>query len=70
MMIAFVVAYFKDTSLWHYLATGFGLWLTLSVTTLVQHNLFEVKPHLLTGINALYQLVLYLAIALVIGLVS
>lgn len=43
--------------------------LTFSVTTLVQHNAFEQKPARLTLLNAGYQLVLFLMMGLVLGLV-
>ena len=43
--------------------------LTFSVTTLVQHNAFEQKPARLTLLNADYQLVLFLMMGLVLGLV-
>ncbi len=43
-------------------------WLAFSATTLLQHNAFELKPPKLTLINSSYQLVLFLAMALVIGL--
>ena len=39
-----------------------------SATTLVQHNAFEMKPAKLTIINTGYQLALFLAMSLVIGL--
>lgn len=50
------------------LLVGFAAWLTLSASTLLQHNAFELKPARLTVINAGYQLALYLAMSLVLGL--
>ena len=50
------------------LLVGLIAWLTFSATTLLQHNGFELKPAKLTIINVGYQLVLFEAIALVIGL--
>lgn len=50
------------------LLVGFAAWLTLSATTLVQHNAFELKPAKLTVINIGYQFALFLAMSLVIGL--
>src|SRR5262249_7965009 len=47
---------------------GFAAWLTSSATTLIQHNAFELKPAKLTAINTGYQLALFLAMSLVIGL--
>jgi hypothetical protein len=58
-----------DDSVWLALAVGAAAWLTLSATTLLQHNAFEQKPTKLTIINSGYQLALFLATSLVIGLV-
>jgi hypothetical protein len=55
-------------SVWLALLVGLVAWLTFSATTLLQHNAFELKPPKLTLINSSYQLVLFLAMALVIGL--
>ncbi|WP_454295298.1 DUF1761 domain-containing protein [Salana multivorans] len=57
----------KD-SVWLALLVGLVAWLTLSATTLLQHNAFEQKPARLTMINSGYQLALFLAVSLVIGL--
>ncbi|MFI5805001.1 DUF1761 domain-containing protein [Streptomyces sp. NPDC051561] len=43
-------------------------WLGFSLTTLAQHNGFEQKPGRLTVINSAYQLVLFLGMAVPIGL--
>jgi Protein of unknown function (DUF1761) len=50
------------------LLVGLAGWLTLSASTLVQHNAFELKPAGLTVINTGYQLAMFLAMSLVIGL--
>ncbi|WP_040167238.1 DUF1761 domain-containing protein [Microbacterium gorillae] len=55
-------------SVWMALAVGAGAWLALSASTLLQHNSFEQKPLKLTIINTGYQLALFLAITLVLGL--
>ncbi|MFZ1249641.1 MAG: DUF1761 domain-containing protein [Candidatus Saccharimonadales bacterium] len=68
LIVTTVSAYAKNTSVWLALATGFGLWLTLSATTLLQHNVFEMKSRVLTAINIAYQLVIYLTSALVVYL--
>ncbi|WP_405060674.1 DUF1761 domain-containing protein [Kribbella sp. NBC_01505] len=52
------------------LLVGLVAWLTFSASTLLQHNAFELKPPKLTLINSSYQLVLFLAMALVIGLLQ
>lgn len=59
---------FGNDSVWLALLIGFVAWLTFSATTLLQHNAFELKPPKLTLINSSYQLVLFLTMALVIGL--
>lgn len=56
-------------SVWLALLVGAMAWLTFSATTLLQHNAFELKPPQLTIINSAYQLTLFLAMSLVIGLV-
>jgi hypothetical protein len=57
-----------DDSVGLALLVGFVAWLAFSATTLLQHNAFELKPAKLTFINSGYQLVLFLAMSLVIGL--
>ncbi|WP_072736691.1 DUF1761 domain-containing protein [Rhodococcus triatomae] len=60
--------FFDRDSLWLDLAVGLAAWLGFSLTTLVQHNAFEQKPTRLTVINTAYQLVLFLGMALAVGL--
>ena len=55
---------------WPALAVGCTAWLGFSSSTLAQHNGFEQKPARLTVINGAYQLVLFLAMSLVIGLLQ
>ncbi len=57
-----------NDSVWVALLVGLAAWLAFSATTLVQHNAFEMKPAKLTIINTGYQLALFLAMWLVIGL--
>ncbi|UGT53989.1 DUF1761 domain-containing protein [Nocardia asteroides] len=57
-----------DGSVGMALLVGFAAWLTFSATTLLQHNAFELKPARLTVINSSYQLALFLAMSVVIGL--
>ncbi|MBX2925157.1 MAG: DUF1761 domain-containing protein [Chitinophagaceae bacterium] len=59
---------FDNTSILFSLFVGFLVWLAFSATTLITHNAFEQKPSKLTWINIGYQLVLFLSMALVIGL--
>jgi hypothetical protein len=65
-----VSGFFGSDSLWLDLAIGLATWLGFSVTTLVQHNAFEQKPTRLTVINSAYQLVLFLGMALAVGLLQ
>jgi hypothetical protein len=58
-----------DRSVWLALLVGAAAWLAFSATTLLQHNAFELKPPRLTIINSAYQLTLFLAMALAMGLV-
>lgn len=67
---AIAVGFFGSDSIWLHLAVGAGAWLCFSLSTLAQHNGFENKPDRLTGINSAYQLVLFVGMALVIGLVQ
>lgn len=60
--------FFKDYSVGFALLVGAVAGLTLSVTTLIVHNGFELKPKKLTLINVAYQLAIFLAMTLVIGL--
>lgn len=55
-------------SVWLAIVVGAAAWLAFSATTLLQHNAFELKPPRLTIINSAYQLTLFLAMALVIGI--
>lgn len=57
-----------DESVGMALLVGFAAWLTFSASTLLQHNAFELKPARLTVINSIYQLALFLAMSVVIGL--
>jgi hypothetical protein len=66
--VAIASAAFDNDSVWLALLVGLVAWLTFSASTLLQHNAFELKPPKLTLVNCSYQLVLFLAMALVIGL--
>jgi hypothetical protein len=57
-----------DDSVRMAMLVGFAGWLTLSATTLLQHNGFELKPAKLSIINIGYQLALFLTMSLVIAL--
>ena len=57
-----------DDSVWIALLVGFASRLAFSGSTLLQHNAFEMKNAKLTVINTGYQLVLFLVMSLVLGL--
>lgn len=59
-----------DDSVWLALLVGFTSWLAFSGSTLLQHNAFEIKRAKLTLINTGYQLALFLAMSLVLGLLQ
>lgn len=60
--------FFKNYSVGFALLNGAAIGLALSATTLIVHNGFELKPKKLTLINTGYQLAIFLAMTLVIGL--
>lgn len=63
-------AYCDSDSPWLAVVVGIVAWLGFSLSTLAQHNGFEQKPVRLTVINSAYQLVLFLGMALAIGLLQ
>jgi hypothetical protein len=68
LAIEVTTAAVEDDSVWVALLVGFASWLAFSGSTLLQHNAFEMKRARLTVINAGYQLVLFLVMSLVLGL--
>lgn len=62
--------FFGTDSVWAALAVGAVAWLGFSLSTLAQHNAFEQKPGRLTLINSAYQVVLFLGMAVPIGLLQ
>ncbi|WP_329057787.1 DUF1761 domain-containing protein [Amycolatopsis sp. NBC_01480] len=52
------------------LGAGLAAWAGFSLSTLAQHNGFEQKPGRLTVLNSAYQLVLFLGMAIPIGLLQ
>ena len=68
--ISITAAFFNDDSILLALAVGFMTWLAFSATTLITHNTFEMKPMKLTNINNGFQLLLFLSMSLVIGIVG
>lgn len=65
-----VSGYSGVESPWTAPAVGLAAWLGFSLSTLAQHNGFEQKPGRLTVLNSAYQLVLFLGMALPIGLMQ
>lgn len=68
--ISIVAAYFNNDSIWLALGVGFALWMAFAAATLLQHNAFEHKPYKLTLINSGYELTIFIAMALAIGLMG
>lgn len=68
LAIAITAAATGDESAGVALLVGLAAWLAFSASTLLQHNAFELKPAKLTVINVGYQLVLFAAMSLMIGL--
>ncbi|PKV76848.1 DUF1761 domain-containing protein [Nocardia fluminea] len=62
--------FFGTDSFWAAPAVALVAWLGFSLSTLAQHNGFEQKPGQLTVINSAYQLVLFLGMAVPIGLLQ
>ncbi|MFE3444326.1 DUF1761 domain-containing protein [Nocardia sp. NPDC059180] len=62
--------FFGIDSFWAALPVALVAWLGFSLSTLAQHNGFEQKPGQLTVINGAYQLVLFLGMAVPIGLLQ
>ena len=62
--------FFDTDAFWVALTVGLVAWLGFSLSTLAQHNGFEQKPARLTVINSAYQLVLFLGMAIPIGLLQ
>lgn len=67
---AIAFGFFGSDSLWLALAVGVAAWLGLSLSTLAQHNAFELKPVKLTVINSAYQLALFVGMTLAIGMLQ
>ncbi|MGX9295284.1 DUF1761 domain-containing protein [Tsukamurella paurometabola] len=67
---ALAAAYFGREAPWLAAAIGGAAWLGFSVTTLAQHNFFEMKPARLTVINSVYQLILFVGMGLTVGLIQ
>jgi uncharacterized protein DUF1761 len=62
--------FFGTDSFWVPLGVGLVAWAGFSLSTLAQHNGFEQKPGRLTVLNSAYQLVLFLGMAIPIGLLQ
>lgn len=66
--IAIAGSYFDDDSVWLAVVVAGVAWVGFSASTLAQHNGFELKPARLTVINTGYQLVMFVGMAIPIGL--
>lgn len=65
--ISVAVAHFGGSPLGLALLIAAAAWLAFSASTLLTHNMFEQKSFKLTAINSGYQLVVFVVMALVIG---
>lgn len=65
---ALSAAFFETSALSAALSTAFWLWLGISLTTVVVHDIFEDRPWKLTFVTAGYQFFLLLGMGLIIGL--
>lgn len=78
LVLAYVLAhvsyishdFFRNSFLVDSLNTAFWLWLGISVTTVVSHDVFERRPFALTVMTVGYQFVLIMIMGLIIGLVE
>lgn len=69
--VAYISRDFFDISLLSSaLQTAFWAWLGFSATTLAMHNAFEAKSKKLTLLNSFYQLVMFVSMGLIIGLMG
>lgn len=68
--LSVATSFFGTDSIWLALGVALAAWLGLSLSTLAQHNAFEQKPGRLTVVNGAYQLVLFVAMALTIGVIQ
>lgn len=69
LFIAVAEAYLQSQSLWVALGVALAVWLSFSASTLLTHNIFEQKSYRLTAINSGYQLVIFVVMALIIGVI-
>lgn len=78
LVMAFVIAhvaaisrpFYEVSALSAALTTAFWLWLGISFTTVVIHDLFERRPLKLTFITIAYQFFAMMAMGLIIGLLG
>jgi pheromone shutdown protein TraB len=78
LLVAYIIAhvsflsnqYFQNSFLQDSLSTAFWLWLGISATTLVVHDLYEQKPLAVTVINVGYQFTMIMTMGLIIGLIE
>ena len=61
-------AFFGNSFLQDALVTALWLWLGLTAARILTHDLFENRPHKLTLLNVSHELVTFLVMALIIGL--
>lgn len=60
--------FFGNSLLQDALSTAFWLWLGFTAARIITHDAFEGRPRRLTGLNLLHELVTFMVMALIIGL--
>ena len=63
-------AFFEHSFLQDTLATAFWLWLGMTAARFITHDAFERRPAQLTLLNVFHELVTFMVMALIIGLMK
>jgi hypothetical protein len=63
-------SFFGNSFLQDALSTAFWLWLGMTAARIITHDAFESRPFKLTFLNIMHELVTFLAMGLVIGLLK
>lgn len=63
-------AYFGNSYLHDALTTAFWVWLGFTAVRVLTHDLFENRPHKLTLLTVGHELVTFLVMGLIIGLLK
>jgi hypothetical protein len=63
-------AFFQNSFLQDALTTAFWVWLGFTAARVLTHDLFENRPHKLTLLTVAHELVTFMVMALIIGLLK